>query len=199
MSIPAPAVTSQGPACPRCGVRLPAEKVRTGVLTCDACLRTFEATAFQAPQTRAHVVELAVAGPEGANACATHARNAAVTSCDRCGLFICSLCEMKVAEGSLCPQCLDRARADGTLQGAAGRIRDFASMARVCVLLGLVTFTFLGLLVGPLAIYYARKGKAQRRESGDSVVSMVVYMVLGALEALGSIVFLVLMVIGAMK
>ncbi|MGN6187084.1 MAG: hypothetical protein ACTHQM_25895 [Thermoanaerobaculia bacterium] len=57
----------------------------------------------------------------------------------------------------------------------------------------------LGIPLGILAIVYARKAIRQRREIGDSVVSMYVVMVLSSLAILGGISFITLMVIGAMQ
>ena|SRR5687768_3260348 len=120
----------RGPGCPHCRVPLPAEEQRTGAIFCAHCWRPFEATAFAAPQRPvAPVAEVVAAGPEGGNACANHAGNAAVTSCQRCGLFICSLCEMNVGTGPYCPSCFDRMRTQGSLQTGVRRYRDYAGMA----------------------------------------------------------------------
>src|ERR1700736_5909655 len=86
----------EGPQCPRCGNLLADVSRHTGTIVCPTCSRNFEATAFNPPQRKMRVVEVAQSGPEGANACANHARNTAVTTCQRCGLFICSLCEMNL-------------------------------------------------------------------------------------------------------
>ncbi|MBV9494916.1 MAG: hypothetical protein JOZ54_11770, partial [Acidobacteria bacterium] len=114
--------TYDGPECPRCHARLTADWVRSGIIQCPDCSRDFEATAFHPPQRRAKIVEV-MAVVDGANACANHARNAAVTTCQRCGLFICSLCDMNVGTGSYCPSCFDRLRASNELRGSSARYR----------------------------------------------------------------------------
>ena len=190
-----------GPQCPRCDVPLAREQVRTGLITCVRCRTRFEATAFEPPRRRHRTVEqIIVAGPEGASACANHARNAAVTSCDRCGLFICSLCEMSVGGTAHCPSCFDHLRAEGSLHAGARKYRDYASMAYVASLVGfLFSFLLLGLPFGALAIYYAVKGRRQRREEGRSTAGMVMMMIIGALEVLSSIAFAALLIFEVMK
>jgi uncharacterized paraquat-inducible protein A len=165
------------------------EAIRTGETECPYCRGVFEATAFDAPQ-RAAVpqVQLAGAGPEADAACAMHARNAAVTSCQRCGLYICALCDMNIGTGSFCPPCFERVRTEGELQRAARRYRDYASMARTAVIVGLLfSFVFLGLPFGALGIYYGLKGLKQRRAEGKPRTGVMVAIVLGVLECLGGI------------
>ncbi|HEX7833648.1 MAG TPA: hypothetical protein VF787_28605 [Thermoanaerobaculia bacterium] len=199
MATPAPGVSYPGPQCPWCKIALAADDVRSGAITCGACRNTFEATAFSPPDKRARTIEVAVSGPEGANACANHARNAAVTSCERCGLFICSLCEMNVGDGAMCPSCFQRARADGSLHGVAGRIRDYAQMAKLSMVFALLMIAIFGIPLGILAMVYARKAMKQRREVGDGIAGMVGVMIVSALAVLGGITFVTFMVIGAMQ
>jgi uncharacterized paraquat-inducible protein A len=189
-----------GPQCPRCSVSLTAEWVRSGPIVCPFCNGRFEATVFDPPRRKQEVVEVIAAGPEGANACANHARNAAVTSCQRCGLLICALCDMNVGEGSFCPSCFERMRTDGSLRSAAKRYRDYGMMARSAVIIGFLgSVLILGIPLGALAIYYASKGMKQRREEGSPVTGMVVLLVLGALEIVVGIVLIGLMVFGMMQ
>ena len=176
-----------GPQCPRCGITLADSVLRNGAMTCDYCGKPFEATVFQPPQRRQQVTEVvAAAGPEGANVCANHLRNAAVTSCQRCGLFICSLCDMNMGTGSYCPSCFDRVRQEGTLKPAAVRYRDYASIARLTAIVGII-FWPLWPILGAMVVYYAPKGMRQRREQGRSTAGMIVILILGILEIAGGI------------
>jgi hypothetical protein len=129
-----------------------------------------------------------VAGPDGANTCANHARNAAVTSCQRCGLFICSLCDMNVGAGSYCPSCFDRIRAEGTLKAAPRKYRDYASIARLTAVIGLIAY-FAWPIVGAISLYFVPKGFRQRRAQGRSGAGMVVVGILAVAEILGGIAF----------
>src|SRR5882724_10752611 len=127
----------EGPECPRCHRRLAADWLRSGTIRCPNCNKPFEGTVFQPPQRQIEVVSVAAAlTPEGANACANHGRNAAVTNCARCGLFICALCNMDIGTGPHCPACFDRLRAEDALQPAVTRYRDYAAIARTSMMLG---------------------------------------------------------------
>jgi len=115
------AVAYDGPQCPLCEKTLPPESIRSGQISCPFCNRLFEATAFHPVQRKLQVVETAHSGPEAVNPCANHPLNTAVTTCQRCGIFICSLCDMNVGSGSHCPTCFDRLRTEGGLRGATTR------------------------------------------------------------------------------
>jgi ribosomal protein S27AE len=187
----------EGPECPRCAVLLSDDARRSGRVTCANCGVTYESTAFTPPQRRMQIVEVAQSGPEGANACANHERNVAVTSCQRCGLYICALCDMNVGTGSYCPACFDRVTSEGSLPAATTRFRDYASMARVAAIVGFV-FMALGILFGPLTIVYATKALKQAVNAGRPKTGIYIAMAFGILETLAGVGFGVLMVLAAM-
>lgn len=192
-----------GPQCPRCGGTLTSDWIRSGAIDCPYCSRAFEATAFNPPQRKqVATTEVTSVGPEGANACANHARNAATASCQRCGLFICGLCDMNVGTGSFCPSCFERVRTEGTLQAAARRYRDFATMARSFAIAGIFfSFMFLGLPFGAAAMYYGLKARNQRRVEGRSITGPIITIVIGILEMLAGIasILFILYMIGKSK
>jgi len=187
----AAAPTFTGPQCPHCNVPLTQDWVRTGVVVCPYCSRGFDAAVFHPVQRKQRVIEVATAGPEGANACANHARNAAVTSCQRCGLLICSLCDMDIGEGSMCPSCFDRVRAEGTSRAAVTRYRDYTALGRLSLIAGFLFGLFmLTVPLGAVAAYYGYKGVQQRRTEGSSRLGPYLVIVLGVLEILGGIGFI---------
>ncbi len=187
----------EGPSCPRCDARLTADWIRTGIVRCPDCDRDFEATAFTPPTRRLRVEHVAASGPVEANACANHARNAAVTSCQRCGLLICALCDMNVGSGSYCPACFERVRAEGSLAGVAGKTRDYRSMARVSAIAGLLFIAgFVGPLFGILSLFYQSKARQQQRARGDDpwTPGAIVVMLVAIGEIVGGIVISILMI-----
>lgn len=194
-------VAYEGPSCPRCHARLTADWIQSGTITCPDCNKPFEATAFRPPQRRLEVVSVAAAlTPEGANACANHERNAAVTNCVRCGLFICALCNMDVGTGPHCPSCFDRLRANDALSPAATHYRDYASMARVSVIAGLFfSFMFLGIPFAAASLYYSRKAFKQLREEQRSKFGLIVVILFAILEIIGGIAWLAFLIVGIAK
>jgi len=156
-----------GPNCPRCHAKLTADWIRTGIVQCPDCRRSFEATAFTPVVRHLRVAEVATAGPTEANACANHARNAAVTSCQRCGLLICALCDMNVGSGSYCPSCFDRLRTEGSDPVLAMKRRDFRGMARVATIVGIFPFAVIGWVFGILSLHYLSKARKQLAARGE--------------------------------
>ena len=70
-----------------CNAFLDPGTLRSGVLQCPWCRKTFEATVFQPREVQHAAVQVVTETPDGvAAACANHVRNAAVTNCQRCGL-----------------------------------------------------------------------------------------------------------------
>jgi len=182
----ATALAYAGPQCPRCGATLILDYLQQGESICERCQGFFEATLFQppAPLVPPVIETVVVAGPSGATACANHARNAAVTSCSRCGLFICSLCEMNTGSGSFCPSCFERKSTEG---GITTRYRDWALIARLTAVFGMLLYIFWPIL-GGLAIFFAAKGIGQRRREGLTIIGMIVVMLLGLAELVAGIV-----------
>lgn len=174
------------------------EVLHTGLMTCPYCRRTFEATLFEARDRRHEPVQVAAETPDGvATACANHPGNAASTSCRRCGLFICALCDMDVGDGSYCPSCFDRVRADGSLRGVAKRRMDYAMLARVAALLGLLP-CFYG-MPAALGVWWAAKGITQRRTEGVSAKGMVFVLIVAILELLTAAAFVGFMIYAIIK
>jgi hypothetical protein len=164
-------------------------------MVCRHCRTPYEATAFSAREVRHAAVQVVTETPEGvAAACANHLRNAAVTSCSRCGLFICSLCEMTIGDITYCPACFDRMANAGTLAGTT-RYRDYASMAISAAFVGL----FCNIPIGPFAIYWAVRGIKQRRTEDGSIAGMIIALLLGSLETAAGLLFFTLMIIGMFK
>lgn len=180
-----------GPQCPHCTAPLDLAALRSGLAACPSCTRAFEATPFQAVE-RTHVpVQVVTETPDGvAAACANHARNASVTSCQRCGLFICALCDINTGDGSYCPSCFDRISNEGGLQA---RYRDYATMSVSAAVVGLLC-TFIP--IGPFTVYWAYKGIQQRRREGRGAAGPIVAMIFGILETMLFFGTIILMAVG---
>jgi hypothetical protein len=184
-----------GPQCPSCNAPLEAETLRAGVMTCTYCRTDFEATPFHPRDRRHEAVQVVTETPDGAAAaCANHARNAAVTSCSRCGLFICALCDMNVGEGSFCPSCFDRSRDQAAVTGSNTRYRDYATMSISAAVVSLLCSTFF-LPVGAFAVYWGIKGIRQRRAEGTTIAGPLIAMIVGGLQTIGLLVLLTMLIV----
>lgn len=173
-----------GPACPRCKQPLELQQLADGPVHCPRCGGEFEARVFHPPTRVTRVLQLEQSGPEAAGACANHPRNVAVSTCERCGIFICSLCELEVDGAKYCPACFERLAAEGSITSARTRFRSYASLAGLSAMAGFVfSAIFLGLPLGGLSLYYVVKGFRTRRETGASVTALLIAaaMALGAM------------------
>jgi hypothetical protein len=99
-------------ACPRCRAALAPEAFSithdTACPQCRAVLRAAIFPAFRLDPSDA-VPGLADRAGEGEAVCFFHAENRAERTCDRCGRFICHVCDMPVGSRRLCPSCLSGA------------------------------------------------------------------------------------------
>jgi hypothetical protein len=154
-----------GPSCPHCRAPL-VEATVSGVHECPSCMRRFEAVRFHPPARGERVTEVGAGGPDEAAACATHRRNAAVASCERCGIFMCALCRTECDGMTICAPCFERLAAQGALHSAATRYRNYIGLAWLCGLVGAVAWP-VGLVTGPAAVFYALRGTRQMSEWGD--------------------------------
>ncbi len=180
--------------------------------TCAACGTSFEAIAFSppAPLVRAPVAAHTQAlepGPaaesggaaeaEGATACTRHPSHAAVANCSRCGVFVCDLCRIPLDALELCPACFDRLSREGALAAVHTQFFDASGLALSLGILGNLMSCF-GIVIGPLVIFLALKGLAQRRawrEVGGKA-GPIFAMVLGAIQIVLSVALIALMFAG---
>jgi ribosomal protein L37AE/L43A len=185
----------RGPACPRCKKPLELAQAGDGPNNCVHCGGEFEARVFRPASRSQQVVQLAQGGPEAGTACANHPRNAAVTSCERCGIFICSLCELQVDGSNYCPACFERLAQEGAIPSARVRFRAFHTLAFIASFLGLITFPIFGLPLGALGCYYVFKGFRTRNVSGTPAGSLI----LAGLLSLADIIFGAIILFGLLS
>ncbi|HVR38462.1 MAG TPA: hypothetical protein VMU84_05150 [Thermoanaerobaculia bacterium] len=169
-----------GPACPRCAKPLNHADLHDGDAICPYCKHPFETRVFQPRQRDNAVLQLAQSGPEEGTPCAYHARNAAVASCERCGVFICSLCEMAIDAGKFCPSCFDRMAQEQAGGATQTRIRDYGSLAMLSALAGLLIAVFLGIPGAIMSWYYAIKAWRHPENSSLGRTRLIIVMLVGA-------------------
>lgn len=99
-------------ACPHCRTGLAPEDFAADHDTaCPQCRNVLRAAVFPAFHRDAAgaMPGLADRADEGEAVCFFHAENRAERTCDRCGRFICHVCDMPVGALRLCPSCLSGA------------------------------------------------------------------------------------------
>jgi hypothetical protein len=141
-------------------------RLEPGEQTCPRCGLSYLAVPFRPPAPVPPVVaSLAEAGPGGAVPCGRHAGNAAVGSCSRCGVFMCSLCRIEAEGKDLCPGCFDRLSAEGVLATVPTRAVEYPRLSLAVGFVGL--FCFLGVLTGPITLFLVYRGVRQKRLTGE--------------------------------
>lgn len=104
------AVTAANPAlaCPQCSTALAPETLSAGLSArCPHCGTELHGTVFPAFwKSPADLAGRAEFAGEGEAVCFFHPENRAALSCEKCGRFICSVCEFTVGSRHICPSCL---------------------------------------------------------------------------------------------
>jgi hypothetical protein len=122
---------------------------------------------FEPPRRESRIPGAGGSGPGGAFACPAHRGNAAVASCERCGVFVCGLCRIDLEGQPFCPACFDRVVAGGEQVLTRNRFRDFEALGWLLSLAGLLC-TCTGVVTGPAAVFCALKARRQRLAWGDA-------------------------------
>lgn len=104
------AATSQAPAlaCPQCQSALETDALSPGrAAFCPHCRGELHGAIFPALwESHADLAGHAQRADEGEAVCFFHPENRAALSCERCGRFICSVCEFSIGSRRICPSCL---------------------------------------------------------------------------------------------
>jgi len=113
---------AQSTPCPNCGGDLVAIELPGRWQTCPYCERRLQVRVW--PPFR-QSTNAASAMPEQAT-CFFHPEKAFQACCQRCGRFVCALCDLQLGAEHVCPTCFERGRRDTGLHGgkAEWRARD---------------------------------------------------------------------------
>jgi hypothetical protein len=190
------------PCCPICGRIYKPGQLHSGEMLCTSCKGTFQAVLFTPPpesiairriEGSATATESAaiVENPDGSPVdvvaeapCAKHHGNLAEGICDRCGIFICSLCRIELGGKGFCPECLERILQTGSDGFQPERTPYNRGIARICAVTGLLPF--FGLFMGPVAVFFILKAIKQWR-SGEATVGslggLIAILLLGIVDA----------------
>lgn len=180
--------------CPSCQLALDPGVAGTGAETaCPVCRTRFVARLFPAFTTPPQTISTASGerAVEGEAVCFFHPEKRAAVACERCGRFLCALCDVPLGGKHLCPSCLDASK----LPELVNRRLVWSQLAMLFGVLPLVFACFYPLYVvtGPTAIFLALwKWKAPGSlvhgpRHGLSVVAIIAGTI--QLAIIGSLVF----------
>ena len=131
-------------ACPNCGGAVTPTEAPSGWQSCPYCDERLRIQVWPVIRQKTNA---APAMPEHAT-CFFHPEKAFEACCQRCGRFVCALCDLQLGAEHVCPTCFERGRTDSGLQDgtAEWRHRDvlYDSIA--------VTIGWGWILVWPLII-----------------------------------------------
>ena len=147
------AVTSLIPAlaCPQCQSALDPDTFSAGgSAVCPRCHSELRGATFPAFwKNHLDLSGRAEQAGEGEAVCFFHPENRAVLSCERCGRFICSVCEFSIGSRRICPTCLSSGLVGEKLPELIPWRFIWADAA---LFLGILPL-FLGLFVWPFIVF----------------------------------------------
>ncbi len=141
--------------CPRCNAALPDYIFRKPQVDsdCPTCATKLGLTIFPALfRSTAKIDPINMLTVEGEATCFEHANKRAVAVCNKCGRFLCALCEVEVAGQVWCPNCLTSANSGGPIQALEKRRTLFDSIALALASLPAL-FVYPALITGPTVLY----------------------------------------------
>jgi hypothetical protein len=108
--------------CPSCGGDVAPGETDAGWQSCPYCEKRLQIRAWPVIRNSATA---ATAMPDQAT-CFFHPDKAFQACCQRCGRFVCALCDLQLGAEHVCPTCFERGRVDTGLNGgkAEWRHRD---------------------------------------------------------------------------
>lgn len=117
-----PPVPIAAVSCPHCGGDVAPVESDTGWQSCPSCASRLQIRLWPVVLGKA---KAAVALSDQAT-CFFHPDKAFQACCQRCGRFVCTLCDLQLGAEHICPACFERGRADSTTDAgkAEWRSRD---------------------------------------------------------------------------
>jgi hypothetical protein len=150
--------------CPDCKAQLPKEKVGTGFFSCPGCNVQIKIDGFSEnteelpglPPLKNSEVQISESDKIS---CFFHPLQQAVVSCDFCGRFLCTLCELSFKNATLCPTCLEGQAAPESRkikELSKGRTMWDAIALALCFFPVIMPFFFyLAIFTAPAAFFIA--------------------------------------------
>ena len=186
-------------ACPGCSFALPLDALsRENETACPQCRAVLSGGLFPAFwQPATAVTSIADHAAEGDAVCFFHPENRAALSCDRCGRFLCPVCDMPLGTRHLCPTCLSSGLTGDKLQELVVGRFQWADTALLLGALPLLLCIFIWpvlIITGTTAIFCALFGwkKPGSLPRGRRHWAAVLGLILGLIQLAGwfAVIFL---------
>lgn len=123
---------------------------------CPTCATGLSVTLFPALfRSQATIDTQSLAAAEGEASCYEHAGKRAVALCNRCGRFLCALCEVEVDAKIWCPTCLTSGDPRNQIQALEKQRTLFDSIALALATLPILLFFYPSIFTAPVVVYLA--------------------------------------------
>lgn len=140
--------------CPRCGIPLERQVFNTPEMTnCPSCEVPLMVEAFpallkdQAVSSNAPVID-------NESGCFFHPQKRAVISCGMCGRFICSLCDIQIGGGHICPSCFEAGKKKHKIKNLENHRVLYDDIAVAVAIIPMILF-WATILTAPASIFIA--------------------------------------------
>ncbi len=144
--------------CPTCNSALPERFFRHPSVqgSCAGCATDLSVTLFPALfRPRGKIDAPSLLSAEGEASCYEHPGKRAVALCNKCGRFLCALCEVEVDAKIWCPSCLVSGDSGGPIQALQKQRTLFDSIALALATLPFLLFFYPSIVSAPVVVYLA--------------------------------------------
>jgi len=139
--------------CGRCNTPVPAADWNREHAFCAACHAPVKVSVFPAFFARPEVPSSGtLVLEEGESSCFYHPRKRAVVPCDRCGRFLCGLCQVDFLGQNWCPQCVQAGSQKGELAQLDAQRTLYDNLALMLATVPLLVFV-LTPITAPVTLY----------------------------------------------
>jgi len=123
-------------------------------LACPECSSLIQAEVFPAffKKISAAATEDILADSQAG--CFFHPQKKAVVSCESCGRFLCSLCDVEFSGKHVCPSCLEAGKSKRKIRNLETERVLYDSIALSIAILPILMF-FVTIVTAPVCIYYS--------------------------------------------
>jgi hypothetical protein len=185
-------------SCPKCQTPLPTESFNSpNFVPCTNCAAPLRALVF--PALVRTVGPGATGQPllsETEASCYYHPEKKASVPCDRCGRFLCGLCDLDLEGGHVCPSCLSSAQQKGSIQNLQHHRVLYDDIVFALALYPIV-FVWPTLLTAPAALFLAvRHWKTPTSIIPRTKARMWAGVVLAGLQVIAWITLVTVVLIG---